>query len=554
MLNKKIVAAVLAVGAAYVYAGEWHIEIPDGSGDAGWCISLALDKNDKPHISYDYGFTGGDNLMYAYKDGETWRTEVVDDKASYSMRDTSICVDASGRPRIAAGLYSGNPGVRFAEKNGSQWNTVTLDAGVKVKNVSLSADSKGHYHVLYDDYSNYYLKYAYYNGTSWDVTTVDTSPSSQISDVDLAVDAADHLHVIYDADANVKYGYYDGAAWHFAFIESNINCQNVSIAVDANNKPHVVYYDEATDYVRYAYYDSGQWNIENVVNLDPVASPSPAIAVDANGEAHIAYSKRNSITDKDLVYAHRDNGTWRFTVVDDEGDLGLFVDIVLDSWGFPHIAYHRCTGDYGQLKYAWYYDDIGIDLAGFTASGRSPSEIELKWLVRPNAGENVAGFDLYRRRKGALTGADSTDLAPDSWVKVNSTPIVGKNPYAYLDISLEPATGYEYRLEAILSHKAEMLGTAAGSTLGAAKPFTLHAAYPNPSRGRVTFAFSLIEATDVDLGVYDIAGRRVATPFRGSLGQGEHAVSAALELVPGVYIYRLEAAGLSAARRLVIAK
>lgn len=557
MKNKAIVTAALVLGAACVYAGEWHIEIPDGTGDAGWCISLALDKNDKPHISYDYGFTGGDNLMYAYKEGTSWRTEVVDNTVEYSSCATSIGVDSSGRPRIAARPSGSYSGLRFAERSGSQWNTVTLDGGVKVRFVALAVDSKDHPRITYDDYEKYDLKYAYHYGSSWNITTVDTSPQSRIIHIDMAVDAADHLHVIYTHDGKLKYAYYDGAAWRFDVIEDNLWYTRPSIAVGVNNKPYVIYYDEATDYIKYAYYDSSRWNVENVIKLDPASLPDPTIAVDANGEPHIAYSKRNSIVDKDLVYGHRKGGTWEFTVVDDEGDLGLYVDIALGSFEFPHIAYHRCTGSTGQLKYAWYYDDIGIELVDFYASGRTESEIKLTWRARATDGENIAGFDLYRRprrKAGAVAKADYGNPVDASWVKVNSSPIAGKNPYNYRDSGLEKATKYEYRLEALIANRAEALGTAYGSTSVAAKPFALHAAYPNPSRGDVTFAFSLAEATHAELAVYDLAGRRVATPFRGALGKGKHEMKTALDLAPGIYVYRLEAVGLSATRRLVIVK
>lgn len=556
MKNKTIVTAALVLGAACVYAGEWYIEIPDGTGDAGWCISSVLDKNDKPHISYDYGFTGGDNLMYAYKEGSSWRTEVVDKAVAYSGCATSIGVDSSGRPRIAAGPYASHRGLRFAEKSGSQWNTVTLDGGVKVRALALGVDSRDRPHIMYADYEKYDLKYAYHDGSSWHIATVDTTPQSLIGHVDMAVDGADHLHVIYTHDGKLKYAYYDGATWRFDVIEDNLSYTRPSIAVGVNNKPHVIYYDGGTDYIKYAYYDSSRWNVENVIRLDS-GSPHPAIAVDANGEAHLAYSKRNSIVDKDLVYGHRKNGTWEFTVVDDEGDLCLFIDIALDSFEFPHIAYHRCTGSTGQLKYAWYYDDIGIELVDFYASGRSESEIKLTWRARATERENIAGFNLHRRprrKAGVVAKADYGNLADASWVKVNSSLIVGKNPYNYRDSDLEKAIMYEYRLEALIGNRAEALGTASGTTLAGAKPFALHAAYPNPSRGGVTFAFSLAKATHAELAVYDLAGRRVATPFRGALGKGEHEMKTALDLAPGIYVYRLEVGGKTAARKLAIVK
>ena len=49
-------------------------------------------------------------------------------------------------------------------------------------------------------------------------------------------------------------------------------------------------------------------------------------------------------------------------------------------------------------------------------------------------------------------------------------------------------------------------------------------------------------------------GRRVATPARGDFAAGEHVVPCDLALSPGVYIYRLEAGGLTAAKRLAVVR
>jgi hypothetical protein len=50
----------------------------------------------------------------------------------------------------------------------------------------------------------------------------------------------------------------------------------------------------------------------------------------------------------------------------------------------------------------------------------------------------------------------------------------------------------------------------------------LSAARPNPFTRETSFALNLDRATDVDLAVHDLSGRRVATLFRGVLGAGPH--------------------------------
>ena len=58
------------------------------------------------------------------------------------------------------------------------------------------------------------------------------------------------------------------------------------------------------------------------------------------------------------------------------------------------------------------------------------------------------------------------------------------------------------------------------------------------------------------LTVYDVQGRRVATPLaRAALSPGLHQVSFSLGgLKSGVYIYRLEAGGKTAARKMLVVR
>ena len=58
-------------------------------------------------------------------------------------------------------------------------------------------------------------------------------------------------------------------------------------------------------------------------------------------------------------------------------------------------------------------------------------------------------------------------------------------------------------------------------TDGAIRELTL-SVFPNPAQS-ATLSFAVPRASDVDLGIYDVAGRRVATVFRGTLAPGTYA-------------------------------
>jgi hypothetical protein len=74
--------------------------------------------------------------------------------------------------------------------------------------------------------------------------------------------------------------------------------------------------------------------------------------------------------------------------------------------------------------------------------------------------------------------------------------------------------------------------------------------YPNPVNSSTIIRYSLPQASDVRLDVYDLLGRRVATLAEGRQDGGEHAVVwDAEEMGSGVYFYRL-AIGDNAATRV----
>jgi len=77
---------------------------------------------------------------------------------------------------------------------------------------------------------------------------------------------------------------------------------------------------------------------------------------------------------------------------------------------------------------------------------------------------------------------------------------------------------------------------------------------PNPVRSVAEIRFDLPSAAPVTLAVYDLQGRRVATPLnRQALNAGAHATRIQIGKLPaGVYLYRLEADGRTATRKMVV--
>jgi hypothetical protein len=84
------------------------------------------------------------------------------------------------------------------------------------------------------------------------------------------------------------------------------------------------------------------------------------------------------------------------------------------------------------------------------------------------------------------------------------------------------------------------------------------APWPNPTQSGVTFRFALARAGHALAGVWDVRGRRVATPVDEDLPAGDFSGTwngrtlRGDQAPPGVYLLRLEVPGASDVRRLVL--
>lgn len=76
---------------------------------------------------------------------------------------------------------------------------------------------------------------------------------------------------------------------------------------------------------------------------------------------------------------------------------------------------------------------------------------------------------------------------------------------------------------------------------------------PNPAHASTRVAFELETAGRARLEVFDLAGRRVATPLDAELGAGPHEVELDVGgLAPGLYLYRLRAGAGERSRRMLV--
>ena len=79
--------------------------------------------------------------------------------------------------------------------------------------------------------------------------------------------------------------------------------------------------------------------------------------------------------------------------------------------------------------------------------------------------------------------------------------------------------------------------------------------YPNPFNPSTTIVYDLLKARHVCLGIYNIAGQRMATLVDGHLSTGEHTFTwNGSDAASGVYLYRLETDNFVDSKKMILLK
>jgi len=108
---------------AYFDGSQWQYEVVDGSEQTVLNASIAIDSNNKVHISY-HDVTNFD-LKYATNASGSWQTVSIDEYGGYY---SSIAVDSNNKVHI--GYYGGSPSgdLKYATNASGSWQTITVDS------------------------------------------------------------------------------------------------------------------------------------------------------------------------------------------------------------------------------------------------------------------------------------------------------------------------------------------------------------------------------------------------------------------------------------------
>jgi hypothetical protein len=341
----------------------WNFSIVD-SYYVGYWISLALDSNNTPHISY-FDFNNY-RLKYAKWNGTAWNISVVDSSSYAGYYGTSIALDSNNYPRIAYSGYTGSVyALKYAKWNGTAWNLTIVNSSDYGEYPSLKLDSAGNPHISY--YGNPGLKYARGNSTNvtvWNITTLDTSTVGNYNSI--ALDSSRYPRIAYYDQTNykLKSAVWNGTGWTISVLDDTAYTGSyVSIAIDANDKSHVSYFDSNNMDLKYAlavygdqnYHYNRTFNYQGIYNWSVACNDSAYASASANDTANIT-SLLVFISPLNITYNYREllvNISYNSSIAQ-----SVWWNNGTDNLNYSNVLSYNFT-DGGHTLYAYANDSLG---------------------------------------------------------------------------------------------------------------------------------------------------------------------------------------------------
>lgn len=128
--------------------------------------------------------------------------------------------------------------------------------------------------------------------------------------------------------------------------------------------------------------------------------------------------------------------------------------------------------------------------------------------------------------------------------------------FIYVDASARPGETYRYRI-GVVDGDGEFFSADRVVTVPS-RVASLSQNFPNPFNPATAIGYTIDNDSDVELNVYDVAGRLVRTLVRASQGAGSYEArwdgrdTAGQPVASGMYFYRLKAGDFSQTRRMVV--
>ena len=326
------------------------------NNDVGFFNTLALDSKGYPHIAYQDATQK--KLVYIRWDGCNWTAPRVFNTVDAGY-DISLVLDKNDRPHILSqigthGLARVFLYLRYTEKG--VWEEPffpMLTHGSKLFHPSLALDAQGNPHIVYmaDNGSTkelWYIKNTKMTRT-WSNPEKITNLNPSSFSFALGGKNQDEVHVGFiSGNSTFFYAKKPFDLWTFLSVDTaRVAEQPLVLRLDQDHQPHAVYFynDGLGKKLRYSFESAQNWSADLSL-LTSVSMDRPLLnfELDTNEAPHIAYIGG----DKQAYYITKmSSGRWSVPLKVKNADA--YFSLALDSSNRPHVSYQKD----GQLYFTY---------------------------------------------------------------------------------------------------------------------------------------------------------------------------------------------------------
>ena len=291
------------------------------------------------HVASNYGWTSGvsntsTDLLSSFHEAEEWLS--IDSGESGEMAIVYARNDTGASTHSLGLLY----------RWGGSWTETIIDNGTDTGHYpSVVIDRNGALHISYIDDDNDVLRYATNVSGSWVLTTLGNSTYDNDDGRGTAIvvhPITDAVHIVTTINDNtyrdLQYHTNEDGSWENTTITNTLwdEGHDPSMAMDGDGNLHVAYYcDNGCSDLRLSSRIDGVWQNETVDSTGNTGN-SPDIAIDSQGTIHIVHQYLN---DKKIYLHSGTPGSWT-AQTGLTGGHSWWPTVAVDSNDAVHISYH----------------------------------------------------------------------------------------------------------------------------------------------------------------------------------------------------------------------
>lgn len=294
-----------------------------------------------------------------------WRVTTVDGIGEVAPR--GLAFSPSGQPAIAY-YDTAADDLKYAAFNGNSWQITPVDQTNDVgKSASLAFSPAGTPAIAYIDVTHSDLKYATFSGGVW--TTAPVDPNNVGTTCSLAFSSTGQATIAYHSTANleIRYAVFDGTNWQITHVTSVTTTDSKpSLAFAPSGRPGIAFQDGTVAGIKFARWTGSTWVVDPV-DVRPVDGDeeyaNPSLAFSPSGLPTIAYDHYSG---SGYLRVATEDGIWNIDDADQAADWGFRPSLAYSPLGRPSVSYsYDPFGDTGPLGFArkagddWHSQDVG---------------------------------------------------------------------------------------------------------------------------------------------------------------------------------------------------